>query len=618
MDIQLNHWEEDNWTLYRKRYAENITTARQSETYGTVEILPSRSGLPTMRITTKTGQSVFLHSSIDPIKEAQRVTDGLEVTAGAIVVVYGLGLGYLVETLLKQLDKRTFLFVIEPDQAVFQQAMRTRDLRHLLDSDRVSIQVSDSPIDIQKSFYSIYDAARFHDFARTGLPGHQVVYKDLHIEVIEGIKRVVNLAVDNWKTLAKIGSDVVSSTILNFVDYCTHPGVASLTGKFSKIPAIVVAAGPSLNRNIEMLREAKGRAVIIAVGTAMKVLQKHDIIPDFIVSIDPQPITYEHFRGHICQNSALLTAIQSYPEVVQTFKGPIFVAASGSFILNWFDDLIEAKEGLETGGTVAHSAMTEAYNMGADPIIFLGQDLAFAHDGQTHAAGTSYSSIRYTDFDENTDVFYVKANDGGQVLTNHLYNDYRLFIEDWIQVKNDRTYINATEGGALIAGAQIMTLREVLTNYCNNPVDVMPVVVQVQQEFCSPNVEQAIAILYRRLADANHILEEVLSARKRLKQLRQAFEKKDIDKMHKYAHSIDKIFRQFDQDRYIRPVVEMIAHHTIQYVRHRQFEALYAENKNDEAAIADYGLYCEKIHEGVKLVKDLITQAIKYAEEEQV
>ncbi|VBB05530.1 Hypothetical protein LUCI_0740 [Lucifera butyrica] len=620
MDIKPNWWEEENWQIYRQRYPDGIVSSRQGETGVTVELLSSRSGLPTMRVTAQNGQEVFLHSSMDPVREAQRVAGKLEAQAGVAVVVYGLSLGYLIEALLVQLDERIPLFVIEPDQTVFEQAMRERDLRGILSSQRVNLQVGDSVIEMENNFFNFYDPIRFHNIVLTGLPGHQEVYKDFYLQATQGIKRVVDGAVMEMQTLAKIGPDMVSSTIQNFYHFCTQPGVNALFEKFAGVPAIVVAAGPALNQNIVLLREAKGKAVLIAVGTAVKALQQQGIVPDFIVSIDPMVYNYEHFKEYSGQDAVLLTDIQSYPAILQAFRGPIFVAANQSFILSWPDGVVEDKGDLETGGTAAHSAMTAAYKMGANPIVFVGQDLAFASDGSTHAAGTNYGEAGnkiYKDGD-NAGFLYVKANQGEQVLTSRLFNQYRLFFEKWVQVKNDRLYINATEGGALIEGMQVMTLREVLDSHCQREVDVRPVISQSRQDFYKLPIKQVLAILKQRLADANQVVADTKSALNRLKKLQQAYQEKDFAKVNQYALNIDEIFRRLEQEPYICPAVKLIEQHFLHQILRRRYEALYAEDNDVPAAIADYRLYYEKVREAAQRIKEFIEQSIAYIQNEKI
>ncbi len=621
VDMQFPKLKEKNWLIYQKHYADIALTMQSAANDSAVEILPSRSELPTLRVAGKMGQRVFLHSSVDPIKEVRRLVNTLEVQVGDLLVVYGLGLGYLVEALLEQLDERISLFVIEPDRKVFQLAMQTRDLCNILASKRVFIHIGDSLVDLHNNFFTFYDATRFHNIVITGLSGHQTVYNDFYSKAMTSIKQVVDSTVMELETIAKIGPEIVSSTILNFMEYCTHPGVDSLFDKFKGVPAIIVAAGPSLNNNIELLREAKGRAVIIAVGTAARPLQKHGIIPDFIVSIDPISFNYDHFKEYDSQEVALITDIQSYPAILQTFQGPIFAATNQSFIHNWFEGAVEYKGDLETGGTAAHSAMTAAYKMGADPIIFIGQDLAFANDGRTHASGTNYgeagTNINTYSAGDNVELFPVKANDGGQVWTNRTFSQFRLFIEKWINTKNNRVYINATEGGALIAGTQIKTLREVLSTYCDKPIDVRSVIDQTQQEFCKIPIEQVLAILYCRLADANHVFDAMASVLKRLKQLQLAYESKNVNKIQKYSNNINDTFQAFEKDTYIRPAVEILAHHTIHHVLFRRNEAMYFKDNDIQKAIADYNIYYGKIFEGVERVRDLIEQTIMFAEEKK-
>lgn len=621
VDMQFQKLKEKNWLIYQKHYAGTALTMQSATNDSAIEILPSRSELPTLRVAGKMGQRVFLHSSVDPVKEVRRLVNTLEVQVGDLLVVYGLGLGYLVEALLEQLDERIALFVIEPDQEVFQLAMKSCNLCNILASKRVFIHIGDSLVDLHNNFFTVYDATRFHSIVITGLSGHQTVYNDFYSKAMTSIKQVVDSTVMELETIAKIGPEIVSSTILNFVEYCTHPGVDSLFNKFKGVPAIIVAAGPSLNQNIELLHEVKGKAVIIAVGTAARPLQKHGIIPDFIVSIDPMSFNYDHFREYDSQDVALLTDIQSHPKILQTFQGPIFVATNQSFIHNWLEGTVETKGDLETGGTAAHSAMTAAYKMGANPIVFIGQDLAFANDGRTHATGTSYgdtetSNYTYTSGD-NVALFPVKANNGKQVLTNRIFNQFRLFIEKWIQCNNDRTYINATEGGALIAGTQVKTLKEVLSIYCNDPIDVQSTIFLIREDFHKLPIEQTLTILYRRLADGNRILTAIVSILKRLKQLQQAYESKNWNQVRKYTNNINKTFQQFEKDIYIRPAVEILAHHIIHHVLYRRNEALYSEGNNFQTEIADYNIYYGKIAEGVERVRDLIEEIIKYAEEKK-
>ncbi|VBB05548.1 s-adenosyl-l-methionine-dependent methyltransferase [Lucifera butyrica] len=612
MDVLENAWENENWSAYRERYnkKEIFTDSNQY-----VEILPSRSGLPTIRIKTEASGLVFLHSSVDPVKEAARIAAGMEAKAGTAIIVYGLGLGYLAEALLERFEEKVSLFIIEPDRAVFCQAMRNRDLRHVLCSDRVYIQVGGAIREIWDKFFIFYDTARYTGVVMAGLPGYQTVYGEHHLEVIRTVKAIVDSKLFNLVTMTHYGPNMISNAILNLWDYYKHPGVRTLYGKFTGVPAIIVSAGPSLNQNISLLREAKGKAVIIAVGTAAKALQQHNIVPDFLVSIDSHPLNYEHFKNVVTEQIALIADMQSHHMILKTFKGPEFVAER-TVVSSWLDGIVEDKGFNESGGSVANSAMVAAYKMGAAPIVFVGQDLAYAHDGHSHATGTNWENRVYTG-GENLNYFYVKANDGGQVLTDRTFNQFRIFFENWIREKGDREYINATEGGAYIAGTKVMTLRDVIDQYCRKPVEVQAIIRQAQDSFSEPPVAPLTERLQLRLRDAKRAGLAAKTAIKRLNQLETACKKQQIPLMQKYLGSVRKIYKRCERDQYICPLAECFDHYDIHGVFYRTYQADYAGDDDFRAAIEDYKVYYVVLKEGAAIIRELIEVCIKEIEQNE-
>nr|WP_255710863.1 6-hydroxymethylpterin diphosphokinase MptE-like protein [Pelosinus baikalensis] len=603
----LNVWEDSNWAAYKERYGidkfEPITNQEQ------IEIMNSRVGLPTVRVKSSNDKWVFLHSSVDPVKEAQKIAATVSGDPGKVIVIYGFALGYLVEALLETVDERNPLFIIEPDCDLFCAAMAARDLRHLISSERVYIVASDSAVQIKAEFFLVYDAAKYKEIVMTGLVGHQTVYADVYAHSAKYIKEIVNAKLLNLATMIKMGPLFESNALLNLADYCTHPGVASLFNCLSGMPAIIVSAGPSLNKNIHLLKEAKGKAAIFVVGTALKALEKWGIEPDFIFSIDPQPLNYEHFKGVDMGGAALVSEIQSNHMIFENHQGPIFVSGDVT-ILKWFDDSIEIKGKIESGGSVANNAMTAAYKMGANPIVLVGQDLAYARDGHSHASGTNYENLVYSG-DENYAYFPIKANDGGEILTDRSFYQFLTFFENWIEKYPEREYINATEGGAFIQGTKIMTLREVLDQYCQKTVDVQKVVQEAQDAFELPNLEPVLEKLELRLQDTNKIILEANNAIKRLKQLEKACEARQAKKMQQHLKAINKIYIKFENDPYIREVAESFAHRDIHGVMSRTHAAEYSEKDDFHAAIADYNIYYKKIIGGLKAVEELLHRSME-------
>lgn len=604
-------WKSKNWSAFKKRYTsdKDIEIVETTTNLERIEILESRTGVPTARVMSPNGQMVFLHSSVDPVKEARKIAASVSNDPGKVIVVYGFALGYLVEALLEVVDERNPVFVIEPDAELFNAAMKSRDLCHIIDSNRVYILVSDSPNTIKAHFYAIYDAAKYNDIILTGLMGHQTIYSNFYAKSMTYIKDIVNVKLLNLVTLIKMGPDFVSNALINLADYCTHPGVATLFGRFANIPAIIVSAGPSLNKNIHLLKEAKGKAIIFAVGTAVKALKKWNVEPDFIFSLDPHPLNYEHFKGVDVGGATLVAEIQSNHMVLEDYQGPIFMSGDVA-ILKWFGDSIEFKGKIESGGSVANNAMATAYKMGANPIILVGQDLAFGLDGHTHAAGTNYADKTYSG-GENINYLYVKANDGGKLLTDRSFYQFLTFFQHWIEKYPEREYINATEGGAFIEGTKLMTLQEVLTQYCQETVNLQEIISKAQDSFEKPNLKPVLEILKLRLKDAKKTIAEANTAIKHLAQLETACENKQSKKMQQHLKAIARIYKRIEKDPYIREVAEWFGQHDLHGVFSRTYEAEYSEEDDFHAAIADYRIYYEKVIHGTKSVEDLLESCIK-------
>ncbi|MBU2699158.1 hypothetical protein Ga0466249_000237 [Sporomusaceae bacterium BoRhaA] len=599
----------ENWVAFYKRYGTVIPEYVAAAESKHLELLDSRKGLPTVRITTAEGKKIFLHSSVDPVQEAEKVVRGLDVLSSSLVVVYGFGLGYLVEALHKNIDERIPIFVIEPDHDLFRAALNTRDLRAVLSSERVFIIApSDEGYEIATNFFELYDLTRYSNLVITGLSGHQAAYAKAYEKTVHQLSDAVNARLVQEKTMSINGASIMSNSICNLPIYYRSPGIHTLFDQFKGMPAIIVSAGPSLNKNIHLLKKAKGKAVILAVGTALKALQKNGIEPDFMVSIDPNPINYEHFKAVNFPHVPLITEMQTFPKVLENHQGPFFVTGNKP-ILKWFEGVIEEKGTTESGGSVANNALTVAYKFGADPIILVGQDLAYARDGHSHAAGTNHENIVYNG-GEGGNYFLVKANDGGEILTNRAFYQFLKFFEVWIKKYPQPEYINATEGGALIEGTKIMTLQQVLDEYCERSVDVQGIIKEATDSFTVPDVMPFVIRLEQCLANIKTMVKEAYLAIKRLNQLERACENGQAQKMNHYSKDVKRCYEKFEQNTDVRDVVEWFCHDDIQQVLYRTHQAGFKEQDDYHAAVADYKIYYETIIAGAKVAQGLMEDCV--------
>lgn len=247
-------------------------------------------------------------------------------------------------------------------------------------------------------------------------------------------------------------------------------------GKLNNIPCVIVTAGPSLDKNIDQLQSIKGRAFIICVYTAPAPLLRRGIIPDAVISMDVKQLARESDEAKTEHYNIPLIHVPTSPNgLLQKFTGikMLCLTDMDGYLMDSLGKSNKLKSGaaentIKLGGSVACSAIDFAVRCACDPIIFVGLDLAFADNQKTHAAGTCYD---YTDklFLDRLQMLTVPGVGGEPVLTADNMTIYRKWIEKYIALdKSGRTYIDATEGGALIGGTHIETLEDAKRKHIDN------------------------------------------------------------------------------------------------------------------------------------------------------
>ncbi|WP_026671006.1 motility associated factor glycosyltransferase family protein [Butyrivibrio sp. AE3006] len=241
-----------------------------------------------------------------------------------------------------------------------------------------------------------------------------------------------------------------------------HMRFAFLFPDFAKLipegtPAIIVSAGPSLHKNIEVLKRIKGHGFIVCVDRAIRVLNEYGIVPDTIVSVDPE-IDVSFLKCDIARNVPLIASYQACIDVQELFKNRIIYFQG----LVYENGLIGEKSGatlsgIDYGGNVAGAAFCACRDIGIKTIVLIGQDLAYL-DGKTHADDTDTG-------ERNMDVLMVEGIDGKEIATTVAWNTFRHFFEEQIKAHPEIRVIDATEGGALIQGSEIRTLDSVADEF---------------------------------------------------------------------------------------------------------------------------------------------------------
>ena len=447
-----------------------------------VRIQVSRSGRLTASVS-RSAREVHVHSTYDPYVEAERWVRDVTSEAWDFAVIIGMGLGYHLEMLIKECPHRQ-LVVVEPDPDLFLAAMTARDLRKLLSHPHLHLIVTDDTIGAVDALFQQHGKA---------------LLQQQHFLIWPATSRY---APDFWTRFQRRAVDVLRSTrttlattqifstawmdnfFANLEASLSDPGVSSLFPCFSGRPAIIASAGPSLETNVGLLRDVKGRAVIIAAGSTINPLLKHGVEPDLLVSFDAGKANYRHFE-HLDSHKLPLVYIPTiFPRIIEKYKGPRFSASMDMTpYISWFYEMLELEKGtLTSGPSVANISWDLARRMGLGPIILVGQDLAYT-GFRSHAEGAAHArTVEIDTVNNGKRYFEIEGVNGERLYTDRAMYSMKVWFENRLRdLSSAPLTIDATEGGAKIHGTQTMTLAEAIDRYCTHRFNPYDTIIEVHQ-----------------------------------------------------------------------------------------------------------------------------------------
>lgn len=488
-----------------------------------IRFLDTKEETTTMVITYQSSD-YRLNSLYYPTKEAKIWVEQFDMkNLGIVAVMFGFGNGIFVRELLKKLQDN-ILLVYEPSADLFLHVLEEYDISDILISPNISLTVEGINDNEIKNLLS--NQISWINLKSQIVCAHPQ-YENIFQESLETFYKIVldnnNRAVINKNTDIVISSRIIDNTLKNFMHLCKCNIATDLYGKFDKdVPAIIVAAGPSLDKNIEDLKEAKNKAVIFAVDTAVKYLLSHDIEPDFIVTLDPSK-SLNHLSDERCKNIPIFSRIDSRPENIDNNNKRIILYNLEGYVKNIFEKLGRDTGILNSGGSVATGAFSICETMGFERIILVGQDLAYAGDS-THAGGITTDVSGAGQFIEMVEDIY-----GNPIKTRVDWYVYIRWFEDAVDLFAGEEVIDATEGGAKIHGTTIMTLKEAIDKYCVKTVDCDRIVSKLEPTLKGPELKQVEEFVRNDIADLSDIEVHVQKAKDICDKLLRKYEKSEAE-----------------------------------------------------------------------------------------
>ncbi|EOB5060330.1 motility associated factor glycosyltransferase family protein, partial [Campylobacter jejuni] len=409
----------------------------------------------------------------DPIKELQTMlnTYNDKYLLYPVLYFYGFGNGILFKALLQNKNHQ-HIVVFEKDIEIIWIMFHILDFSHELQSARLMV-LNTNKLEIQ-DYNELCSSKPFFQFSRIyflELMSHY--YERFHEDVLELNKKLA----ENFKnSIVSHGNDPLDALqgieqfVYNLPQMITHPSYKELLSKRKGISdtAIIVSTGPSLTKQLPLLKKYANKATIFCADSSYPILAKHGIKPDYVCMLERTEITAEFFNhdfGEFDKDVLFVCAGVVHPKAIEYLKGrnrkylitPRYLYFPIYIKLKYFDFLYNTP-------SVAHMSYFLSVLLNHKNIIFIGQDLAYAENGNSHPDDYQNSANYENQMYEHilTEAYGGKK----EIKTHEVWIFFKQILEAMI-IKYHITTYNCTEGGARIEG----TIEKPFLWACENLLD---------------------------------------------------------------------------------------------------------------------------------------------------
>ncbi len=417
----------------------------------------AKNGSPIL-IFKKEGNFFYLQSKYNPEAEALKQAEKIEFKEKHIVIIGG-GNPYYVNELLKKAKKTSIVFYIEPYPEMMNFVINHLNINELTSKVERFLPLVPQFPDFEERISSNFNLVELDKIDYAIHPIGDRYFKNEIDFIIETINKLALQLVYDFITRMKDGRRVQKNILKNLDILLNSSPVLKLKNIFSSIPAVLVSAGPSLDKNIVFLKDFTKRGIIISTDTALRPLLSIGIEPHFVVAGDPSYFNYLHLKDIVLKKSFLLTEPSIDRRAFKGFGKRVFVTIFDKPLLEQIEGYIGEIGHLQTWGSVASLGVEFAKLIGANPIYFIGQDLSYPYflkytrktiydnnwvyskDNNDYLKKIKNSIINSKDKKEVLDIF------GRKIFTSFKMESYKEYILNLIQKAPDR-FVNLTEGGA--------------------------------------------------------------------------------------------------------------------------------------------------------------------------
>ena len=420
-----------------------------------------------------TSDNTFLYENVIDELNSMLNTYNDKYLLYPVLYFYGFGNGILFKALLQNKNHQ-HIVVFEKDIEIIWIMFHILDFSSELQSARLMV-LQTSSLDIE--FFSNFCSSKpFFQFSRIYFLELMSHYYERFHEDILGLNK--KLAENFKNSIVSYGNDPLDALqgieqfVYNLPQMITHPSYKELLSKRKGISdtAIIVSTGPSLTKQLPLLKKYANKATIFCADSSYPILAKHGIKPDYVLSLERIPLTSEFFNndfGEFDKDIVFVCAGVVHPKTIEYLKNKTFIITQKILAFPYYINLKNFCYAA-VGFSVAHMAYEFATHLSHKNIIFIGQDLAYAEDGFSHTKDYSNLDKHEGHFQRDKGKFQCLAYGGdGKAESSEVWTMFRFFLQDTISRNIISTTYNCTEGGARIEG----TIEKPFLWACENLLD---------------------------------------------------------------------------------------------------------------------------------------------------
>ncbi|MBG9692374.1 hypothetical protein ABD91_16215 [Lysinibacillus sphaericus] len=484
----------------------------------------------------------YLHSNYNPEAEAEKYINN-NYKEGYLNILFGYGLGYIANAIAKKYDNTDIL--------VYDPLFSSLNIENKDEIEGVFLDLQDF---CNRSEDYIAEFDRKVNILLS--PNYDKIFNKEYKEFLDYIRHIQIEDIVNENTIRFFGDLWQENYIMNLHYVHKDLSLKELYNKYD-CPVILASGGPSLTKQLPLLKKIKDKCLIISAGSTINSLLAADIIPDYVVTMDGGESNYLHFKNIKNWDFDLIYGLGNAWKIERDFKGNRY-----SFCFYGEDSIKKRiKEGLgkdlpmlSTGGTVAITALEVASKISTGPIAIIGQDLAYTNN-KSHAENNKRYSKLNDEFYKKDMVFDVEGYYGEPVKTNHQFNSMRKSLEKLYQIlQHHHKIYNCTEGGVKINGMPQLDFKAFCENYINpNPTNITKLEFQKDinaneanyKEFMNQEIEVYLKIK-KLLVNAIHLLKEERN--------NTVFTTSTLKKLDKIDSKLKEYYPQVIMERIVDPI----------------------------------------------------------------